>query len=176
MTPAQLAFVNEKLLMDDERLVPHVYRGPWWRRLLDHLRAIADPFAAFDKELFRSPRNCNTCDSDRPVAVVGFVDAKVFDCVEYGAKPTRTVPMLILVCEECGTQQAVDPVVLCIMDGERKWLMGPACCTATGYCAGYAKEGMHNVAIGGAAGEDRPWGAHNDAIEIVAGTGKDPTP
>jgi hypothetical protein len=121
MTPEQLAFVHEKLLMDAEKYVPHVYRGPWWRRLVDHLRAIADPFAAFDKELVKEPRGCDVCDSDRPLTVVGFTEVKIFDCAQFGANPTRTVPMLILVCEECGTQQAVDPVALGIMDAERNW-------------------------------------------------------
>ena len=160
MTPEQLAFVYEKLSMDDERLVPHVYNGPWWRRLIDRLRAIADPFVAFDKELFKAPRGCNTCDSEEPMLVSGFTEVRVYDCTTRGASPTRTAMILILVCEDCGTQQAVDPVTLGVLDANGKWLISPpspfyAALGLESYSKyGFITEGMHNVLIGEDAGKD----------------------
>ena len=116
MRPEQRTFIDERLMEEVESLVKRKATGPWWRRLLHRLHCFWNVWECIDTEIVRVPRTCDRCDSEDPVAVLGFTEVPVYECTISGAEPTRRKLMLLVGCATCGMMQVLDPVPLGIVD------------------------------------------------------------
>lgn len=116
MTPKQLEYVNDALKQTVTRWKRKKPNGPWWRRVLQWLKAQWDFMDLIEPERVRVPRECPEC--EEPMRVHGITVMPMYDDWPIRTGDIGQAPIVVALCDRCGGVELFNAYALGVIGAE----------------------------------------------------------